>query len=194
MATIANGPRDLGGGYTWSPRRAQGRITFPAVLRTPDGRDVVSPRCFGGLHTARRWAEAAMRADARHGGLTTTDQYTHTHNGTTMGARLSFPIYKIEHDDFTGRLATRLSFARHATITRHHDALTGLVDADTMDGGPSGTITAPSGSAVVELQDGSLALQLPNGWVLTADEAYRVARSADQNKFYCLGWSPVDAD
>jgi hypothetical protein len=65
MAALTNDTRDLGDGYSWAPRRSWGRITFPAVLKTPDGREVVSPRCFSGLDTARRWAEKAMRGDIR---------------------------------------------------------------------------------------------------------------------------------
>lgn len=63
MSTLTNANRDLGGGYSWAPRRAFGRITFPAVLRTPDGREIVSGRCFKGLGAAQKWAKFAMRKD-----------------------------------------------------------------------------------------------------------------------------------
>lgn len=110
----------------------------------------------------------------------------------TKAARVSFPVYRIEHDDFDGRLRVRLSFRPHPeTITRLRDGLTGLITGDVMDGGVAGTITAPAGSRLVEMvpEEMGPGLELPGGTILDAEDAVSAARSPDREYSHGLGWS-----
>jgi hypothetical protein len=109
---------------------------------------------------------------------------------TTTQGRVAFPVYRIERDDFDGRLKITLSFGRHpGSITRQRDGLTGLITADVMDGGPAGTLTAPAGTRLIELEDGTTAIRLPEGTILGAREAVQAAKTANRAHSFGLGFS-----
>jgi hypothetical protein len=108
----------------------------------------------------------------------------------TTQERVAFPVYRVERDDFNGRLRITLSFRPHPeAITRQRDGLTGLITADTMDGGPAGTLTAPAGTRLVEMGDGTTAIRLPEGTVLGADEAVRAAKVENRAHSFGLDFS-----
>jgi hypothetical protein len=112
-----------------------------------------------------------------------------------MDERVSFEVYRIETDDFSGRLGVKLSFRPHtAEITRSRDSLTGLIVADVMDGGLVGALTAPAGAKLVELGDGTRAIRIAEGTVLGAGEAVRAAKASGRHQSFGLGWSPARTD
>jgi hypothetical protein len=90
-----------------------------------------------------------------------------------------YRIYKVETDDFTGRLQTRLSFEQHPATCTHNHNDRGFVVSDILDGGCIGAILAPVGSQLVELETGDTAIELPDGTILGAGDAWRAAREGE---------------
>jgi hypothetical protein len=89
-----------------------------------------------------------------------------------MGVQIK--LYKTERDFGTGRLDKGLSFVRQQH-QRIHDATTGLVSGDVMDGGFHGILVAPEGSELIELESGDTALNVPGMGGISAAEAWTMA-------------------
>lgn len=102
----------------------------------------------------------------------------------------TFPIYRIEQDNGDGRIRSRMSFSPLGTAIKriHHEGTT-LVEADVMDGGPAGTITAPDVCSLVETNSGDIALQFREGFAISADEAYQAATNPKPWLSCGLAWT-----
>jgi hypothetical protein len=76
--------------------------------------------------------------------------------------RTSFPVYRVEQDNGDGRIVSHLSFFRQDGTDRiHPEGHADLVTADVMDGGLVGTLTAPTGSRVLETEIGDFLIFVP---------------------------------
>lgn len=89
-------------------------------------------------------------------------------------------IYRVEQDNFTGKLARSMAFAP-AEFHRLMEGSTGLVAADVMDGGCAGAILAPEGSTFGETASGEAVLVVPgHSTGFSADDAWKAATLREQ--------------